>query len=122
MYLDLMGRGIMCFQKYNREQGSLPYNIGNFCVGLIFAEFATFLQSPKIDTGKNKPYFTSSSCSLRVLEIAKIELHEYLKHLPNDIFTKNSRHEKFPRCSISSDCFDISDVIGRWGMAFSETL
>ena len=42
---------------------------GIFCVGLIFAEFATSLKSPKIDTAKNKLYYTSS---LRVLEIAKI--------------------------------------------------
>ena len=30
---------------------------GIFHVGLIFAEFATSLKSPKIDTAKNKPYF-----------------------------------------------------------------
>ena len=66
-------------------------------MGLIFAEFTTFLKSLKIDTGKNKPYYTSS---LRVLEIAKIELREYLKHLPNDISqkildAKNSRDAVF---------------------------
>ena len=88
-------------------------------MGLIFAGFATFLKSPKIDTGKNKPYYMSS---LRVLEIAKIELREYLKHLPNYIFTKNSRREKFPRCGTSIDCFDVSAVMGRWGMALSDTL
>ena len=42
-------------------------------MGLIFAEFATSLKSPKIDTEKNKPYDTSL---LRVLEIAKIGLSE----------------------------------------------
>ena len=78
-------------------------------MSLIFAEFATILKSPKIDRGKNKPYYTSS---LSVLEIAKIELCEYLKHLPNDIFAKNSRREKFPRCGISSDCFNVSAVMG----------
>ena len=66
---------------------------GIFCVSLIFAEFATFLKSPKINTGKNKPYYTSS---LRVLEIAKIELLEYLKHLPNDIFAKKFPTRKIP--------------------------
>ena len=67
----------------------VPY-IGNFCVGLIFAEFATSLKSPKIDTAKNKPYYTYS---LRVIEIAKIELSENLAHLPSVIFTKISRRE-----------------------------
>ena len=96
MYSDLMGRGILFFQKYDREQGSLPY-IGNFCVGLIFAEFATFLKSPKIDTGKNKPYYTSS---LRVLEIVKIELCEYIKHK-----TPSKRHfrKKIPDAKNSRD-------------------
>ena len=41
---------------------------GIFRVGLIFAEFATSLKSPKIDTAKNKPYYTFP---LPVLEIAK---------------------------------------------------
>ena len=41
-------------------------------MGLIFAEFATSLKSPKIDTVKNKPYFTS----LGVLQIGKIGLGE----------------------------------------------
>ena len=66
---------------------------GIFRVGLIFAEFATSLKSPKIDTAKNKPYYTSS---LRVLEIAKIELSENLTHLPSVILAKISRREKFP--------------------------
>ena len=35
-----------------------------FHVGLIFIELATSLKSPKTNTAKNKPYFTSS---LRVL-------------------------------------------------------
>ena len=56
----------------------LPYTVlGIFRAGLIFAEFTTSLKSPKIDTGKNEPYFTSS---LRVLEIAKIGLGENLTH------------------------------------------
>ena len=42
-------------------------------MGLIFAEFATSLKSPKIDSAKNKLYNTSS---IRVLEIAKIGLSE----------------------------------------------
>ena len=29
-------------------------------MGLIFAEFATSLKSPEIDTAENKPYFTYS--------------------------------------------------------------
>ena len=66
---------------------------GIFRVGLIFAEFATSLKSPKLDTAKNKPYYTSS---LRVLEIAKIGLSENLTHLQSGIFAKISRREKFP--------------------------
>ena len=62
-------------------------------MSLIFAEFATSLKSPKIDTAKNKPYYTSS---LRVLEIAKIGLSENLTHLQSVIFAKFSRREKFP--------------------------
>ena len=67
---------------------------GIFRVGLIFAEFATSLKSPKTDTAKNKPYYTSS---MRVLEIAKIyiglsTLRLNLAH----IFAKISRREKFP--------------------------
>ena len=62
-------------------------------MGLIFAEFATSLKSPKIDTAKYKPYYTSS---LRVLEIAKIGLSENLTHLPSGIFAKISQREKFP--------------------------
>ena len=76
---------------------SIPY-MGKFSRGFNFVDFATFLKSPKIDTAKNKPHITSS---LRVLEIAKIELSEYLKHLPSDIFAKISRHEKFPIYIIS---------------------
>ena len=53
---------------------SVWYRIsGIFRVGLIFAEFATSLKSLKINTEKNKPYYTSS---LRVHEIAKIGLRE----------------------------------------------
>ena len=67
-------------------QGKFVYRIsGIFGIGLIFAEFATFLKSPKIDTAKNKPYCTSS---LIVLEIAKIGLSENLTHLPSVIFAK----------------------------------
>ena len=69
-------------------------------MGLIFAEFVTSLKSPKIDTAKNKPYYTAYkpfyTSSLRVLEIAKIELSENLTHLPSVIFAKISRREKFP--------------------------
>ena len=56
-------------------------------MGFIFAEFATFPKSPKIDIAKNKPYFTSS---LRVLEIAKIGLSQNLTHLPSVISAKIS--------------------------------
>ena len=69
----------------------IPY-IGNFRVGLIFAKFATFLKSPKIDSAKNKTYLTST---LRVLEIAKICLSENLTYLQSVIFAKKSRREKF---------------------------
>ena len=62
-------------------------------MGLIFAKFATSLKSPKTDTAKNKPFYTSS---LRFLEIAKIGLSENLSHIPNVIFAKISRREKFP--------------------------
>ena len=65
---------------------------GIFRVGLIFAEFATSLKSPKIHTAKNKPYHTSS---LRALEIVKIGLIENLTHLPSGNFVKISRREKF---------------------------
>ena len=61
-------------------------------MGLIFAEFATSLKSPKIDTAKNKPYFTSL---LRLVEIAKIGLSENFTHLPIVVFTRISRREKF---------------------------
>ena len=49
------------------------------------------MKSPKIDTAKNKPYYTSS---LRVLEIAKMGFSENLSHIPSVIFAKNSRREK----------------------------
>ena len=62
-------------------------------MGLIFAEFATSLKSPKIDTAKNKPYYMSL---LRVPEIAKIELSEKLTHHPSVNFAKIARREKFP--------------------------
>ena len=64
-----------------------------FFASLIFAEFATSLKSPKIDTAKNKPYYTSA---LRVLEKAKIRLSENLTHLPSVTFAKITRREKFP--------------------------
>ena len=68
-----------------------------FCVGLIFAEFATSLKSQKIDTVKNKPYYTSS---LRILEIAKIGFSENLTQIQSGIFAKISWDEKFPICGI----------------------
>ena len=70
----------------------IPY-IGIFRASLIFAEFATSLKSSKIDTAKNKPYYTSS---LRVLEIAKRGLRENLTSLPSAILAKFSRRKKFP--------------------------
>ena len=70
---------------------------GIFREGFIFAEFAISLKLPKIDTAKNKPYYTSS---LRFLEIAKIGLGEYLTHHLSVIFVKISRREKFPIYSI----------------------
>ena len=63
---------------------------GIFHVGLIFADFATSLISPKVDTAKNKPYDTSL---LRILEIAKIGLSENLTHIPRVIFAKISRRK-----------------------------
>ena len=62
-------------------------------MGLIFAEFATSQKSPKIDTAKNKSYYTSS---LRVIEIAKIGLSENLTHPPSGIFANISLRDKFP--------------------------
>ena len=61
--------------------------LGIFRVGLIFAEFATSLKSPKLDTAKNRHYYTSS---LRVREIAKIGLRENLTHIPSVVFAKIS--------------------------------
>ena len=80
------------------EKTSIYRISGIFRVCLIFTEFATSLKSPKIETAKNKLYFTSS---LRVLEIAKIWLGENLTHLPSVIFAKISRREKFPIYGIS---------------------
>ena len=72
----------------------LTYRIsGIFREILIFAEFATSLKSPKIDTVKNKPYYTSS---LRDLEIANIGLRENFTRLPSVIFAKFFQREKFP--------------------------
>ena len=62
-------------------------------MSLILAEFAIALKLPKIDTAKNKPFYTSS---LRVLEIAKIGLGENSTDLQSVIFAKISRREKFP--------------------------
>ena len=90
----------------------LPY-IGNFSCGFNFCrvrdlpEIATSLKSPKIDTVKNKPYYTSS---LRDLEIAKIGLSKNLKPLPNVIFAKISRRKKFPKYGIIPHCH-IADII-----------
>ena len=64
---------------------------GIFRVGLIFADFANSLKLPKIDTAKNKPYYTSS---FRVLEIMKKGLGENLANLPNIIFANISRRKK----------------------------
>ena len=80
--------GASCARKFGF---SLPY-IGNFSLGFNFAEFGTSLKLPKIDTAKNKTYFTSS---LIVLEIEKIGLSENLIHLPSVTFAKISRREKF---------------------------
>ena len=75
-------------------EGITVYRIsGFFRVGLIFAEFATSLKSPKIDTAKNKPYYKSS---LRVLEIAKIGLSENLTHLQSVIFRQIFPTRKIP--------------------------
>ena len=49
------------------------------------------MKSPKIDTAKNKPYYTSS-----LKDLAKIRLSEILTHLQSVIFAKISRREKFP--------------------------
>ena len=61
-------------------------------ISVVFAEFAT-LKSPKKDTPKKNPFYTSS---LRVNEIAKIGLSENLTHLPSIIFAKICRRQKFP--------------------------
>ena len=83
---------------------------GIFRMGLIL--LTTSLKSPKIDTAKNKPYYTSS---LRVLEIAKIGLSENLEHLPSGIFANISRREKFPiygkKFSVISVCINLTFVL-----------
>ena len=81
---------------------------GIFGVGLIFAEFAASLKSPKIDTAKIKPYYTSS---LRILEIAKIGLSENLAHLPSVIFAKIFRGEKFPIYGILQVTIDFQNLM-----------
>ena len=74
-------------------------------MGLIFAEFATSLKLPKIQTAINKPYYASS---LRVIDIAKIGLSENLTHLPSGILAKIARREKFPMYGIpDSYCNDV---------------
>ena len=46
--------------QIDQGQKMICYRIsGIFRVGLIFAEFATYLQSPKIDNAKIKPRNTS---------------------------------------------------------------
>ena len=70
---------------------------GIFRLGLIFAEFATSLKSPKIDTAKNKSYYKSP---LRTLQIAKIGLSENLTHLPGVILPNFPDAKKFPIYSI----------------------
>ena len=79
---------------------------GIFQVGLIFAEFATSLKSPKIDT----PFYTSS---LRVgLEIAKIGLGENFtvtfqaSFLPKFLNVKNYRYT----ICVKSENFTLNDV------------
>ena len=70
-------------------------------MGLNFAEFATSLKWPKIDTAKNKPYHIGMS-SLKVLEIAKIGLGENLTHLPSVIFAKFPGAKKNSRYTVLS--------------------
>ena len=85
-----------CAVRWQNEMNHLCYKyriLEIFRVGLIFNEFATSLKLPKIDTAKNKPYYTSS---LKVLEMAKIGLSENLTHLPSAISAKFSQREKFP--------------------------
>ena len=68
-------------------------------MGLIFAEFATSLKSPKKDTAtKNKPCYMSS---FRVLEIVKIGLSENLALLPSVIFAQISLCKKFGIYTVS---------------------
>ena len=95
--------------KYQSDQFSFDIHIHNSCVlskdatymyrisgifrmGVIFAEFATSLKSPKIDTAKNNPYYTST---LKILEIVKIELGENLTCLPRH-FRQNFPKRKIP--------------------------
>ena len=74
-------------------------------MGLFFVGLAISLKSPKIDTAKNKLYYTSS---LRVLEIAKIGLCEKLTYISSDIFAKISWPEKFPIYSIYVYWYDLA--------------
>ena len=80
---------------------------GIFRVGLILAEFAISLKSPKIGTVKNKPYYTSS---MRVLEIATIGLSENLTYPTICIFAKISRCEKFSIYGMSKSMY-VSDSL-----------
>ena len=76
------------------RQWYILYRIsGNFHVSLIFAVFATSLLAeipPKIDTGKNKPYYVSP---FRFHQIAKIGLREKITHLHIIIFAKFSQRK-----------------------------
>ena len=91
---------------------------GIFRVSLIFAEFATSLKSPKMDTAKNKLYYASL---LRVLEIAKIGLSENLTHLPSVIFAKISRREKFPIYGIPFQNLSFLKMLLSGGIRVSQT-
>ena len=78
-------------QPYNELMLSSRYYLhwgyhisGVFRVGLIFAKFATFLKSPKMDTAKNKPYYTST---LRVIEIAKMGFSPKIPDAKNSWYT-----------------------------------
>ena len=71
--------------------------LGIFRVGFIFAEFMTSLKSPKIDTAKNKPYYTFSS---GVFEIANIGPSENLNTSSERHFRQNFPTRKNSRYSV----------------------
>ena len=91
---------------------TIRYRIsGIFSRGFNFCWVCDSLKSPKIDTTKNKRFYTSS---LRVLEIRRIGLSENLTHLPSVFFAKIFRCEKFPIYGIYRENYYLPSGIYIW--------